>query len=129
MIKFERIINGTTCAIAPPIMATMKKLLSVLAAVSLVACGSGSVCQFKSKCSADGEVTQQQRDSCEADLKANTKPCLAEGTALNECMIANQMCGTDNKTDLLKTLEKCPNQVASYNKCVTPKAVPAGNAD
>ncbi len=104
----------------------MKKFLiatAVAASFVLVACGGSSdPCSGgpASKCSADPAPTKPTDAEIKACQEARkTAKCVTEGDALGNCIIANQKCGSDNKTDITATLAACSSQTEAYTKCFT----------
>ncbi len=112
----------------------MKKILlglatiSAITAISFSACGSDA-CATQSKCSADTKKTDAEIKTCQ-DNAAKVTTCKTESDAYSNCTIAQQACGTDNKTDGTKTLANitanCKTQLDAYTKCTTSAVVDAG---
>ena len=106
----------------------MKKFMiaaSIVASFALVACGGGGdSCTATSKCSADPKSTEAEIKACQEARK--TAKCVAEGDALTTCALGQQVCGTDNKTDGVKTNEgitkNCATQLAAAVKCALDSA-------
>lgn len=103
----------------------MKNLFLGLAAsfvlAQFAACG-GSECNRQSKCSADSQPTQADITACEEALKNvdTSAKCYAETKAYSDCLVSNQTCGSDNKTDGVATAAKCTTQAEAVTKCQTP---------
>lgn len=98
----------------------MKQLFFAVVAVSsfaLTACG-GDPC--KSKCSADPAPTAEALKACQNP--DTTVKCYAESKKVADCATAQVVCGSDNKTDGLKTLENiganCKSQTEAYQACM-----------
>lgn len=94
-----------------------KMILGAFAAFTLVACGGGDPCSATSKCSADPKSTSEQITACQALIKDGAK-CATELKATFTCSQANQVCGTDNKTDSAATGAKCTTENAAYVACL-----------
>jgi uncharacterized lipoprotein YehR (DUF1307 family) len=99
---------------------TMKKILfAVVCSMALAGCG-GDRCSAESKCSADLKSTEMDIAKCRADEKEVTK-CKAESNAVFDCAVSNQVCGTDNKTDVTQTGSKvaanCKTQAEALLAC------------
>lgn len=103
------------------------KIFTVVAglalAVSFAACGSGDPCTATSKCSADEKSTDAAIKSCQANF-ASGVACADQSKALANCIIANQVCGSDNKTDGAASLAKCTSEISKLSACQTPDAGP-----
>ena len=117
----------------------MKKLvMCFLVAIALAGCGGeadcvagwwgscsgvgGDRCSAKSKCSADPVPTPADIKACQDSLKppdGGTVKCLTEVNAFFDCYLANQVCGTDNKTDMTKTMDRCRSELNAYTTCLS----------
>ncbi len=95
----------------------------LLLAVSFAACGSSDPCTGTSKCSADVKLTAEGITACQANF-ATGAACGEQNKALANCMLNNQVCGADNKTDGLATLAKCTSEGAKLAMCQAPDAGP-----
>ncbi len=106
----------------------MKKILfAAVVASSLFLVGCGDPCTATpaaSKCSADPAPvapTAAQIKTCQDAAKTPPK-CNTEANAVADCSKANIVCGTDNKTDGVKTAEavlsKCKTQSDAYAACI-----------
>ena len=114
----------------------MKKILLGLAtigaisAISFSACGSDP-CTAAPKCSADTKPTEAQIKDCQTAAAVTT--CKTERDALTNCYLAQQVCGTDNKTDGTKTLANitanCKTQIEASTKCSTATVDAGGKRD
>lgn len=88
---------------------------------TLVACGSGDPCTATSKCANDPKSTDDQVKACQTAVKAvkdmYTK-CTSQIDAAAACNVANQVCGSDGKTDGVATAAKCASETEAVAKCV-----------
>jgi hypothetical protein len=79
-------------------------------------CG-GDTCTHLSKCPSDpaGDI-----GGCEDHRRAAGAACHAESDLLSACVLNNQTCGTDGRTDLNATLGYCTTESSAYNACANP---------
>jgi hypothetical protein len=100
----------------------MKKLvLGFVVAMALVGCGGGDPCDAKSKCSADPVPTAADIAACKSggtSADGGVVKCSAEAKTFGTCYTNNQVCGSDNKTDALASIAKCPTEYKAYTDCL-----------
>jgi hypothetical protein len=98
-------------------------IIGAAAALALAACGSGrsgggGLCAAVSKCSADPPQPQTQIDICNIEVSG---ACGSEYNAAGNCSVAQQVCGADNKTNVLATQAgveaNCRSLWNAYNAC------------
>ncbi len=101
--------------------------VSIVAALTSVACSSSDPCNRNSTCPNDTPLTQSQKDQCSASYKANqSSACYSEVVTFNNCLLDNRVCGGDGKTDVklsaTQAENNCTNQKANVLSCCTKNA-------
>jgi len=90
--------------------------LLIVSGFVVSACGSDPC---SPKCSADPALSAAELKACQNPDK--TVKCYAEAKAAADCGREQTVCGTDNKTDNVKTAEnyatKCKTQLEAYTTC------------
>ena len=82
-------------------------------------CG-GDPCIQGSRCSGDGAASPNDIASCEAHREATSSRCYSASFLLSNCLLNQQTCGSDRRTNLDATLARCSDQSTAYNSCVNP---------
>ncbi len=101
----------------------MKKVSSVFFAAlcSLtIACG-GDPCTAVSKCANDPKRTDAEIKVCQDQVKASKdmyKKCTTQIDAQSSCLVNNQQCGADGKSDTTASAAKCTKELADVVTCV-----------
>ena len=101
----------------------MKRMFFAVALVaSLVGCGGGDPCGRQSACANDTKKTDADIQACRANLKtAEGQPCYGEVLAYGNCILDNQVCGADGKTDgsasQSKASSACTSALANGISC------------
>lgn len=74
-------------------------------------------CTQLSRCSGDARTSPADVATCEDKRSATGAKCYRESFALSNCVLTNQTCGVDNKTDLAATLSLCVDESNAYTSC------------
>lgn len=101
----------------------MKRMFFAVAVVaSLVGCGGGDPCGRQSSCANDAKKTDAEITACREQLKtAQGQACYSEILAYGNCILDNQVCGADGKTDRsasnTKASTNCTSALANGIAC------------
>lgn len=74
-------------------------------------------CSRVSKCPNDPKPMESELATCRAQFSSSAK-CSAELKRSYECYLANQICGSDGKTDGLASISACRAQTETYSACI-----------
>ena len=79
-------------------------------------CG-GDACTQVSGCPSDAKTSAGDVMRCEDHRKAVNSACHALSDVLSACVLNQQTCGADGKTDLTATLARCMAESNAYTAC------------
>ncbi len=87
---------------------------------------AADICNHKSKCEKEDPMTPEKVKECQ-DMMAD-KDCGAVTKTSIECMIANESCTPEGKSDMGAIMTKCEAQMKAMTECMMKKMAADGGA-
>lgn len=107
-----QVVARNTCCVKNPTATACTALGTVVGG------GESSPCDFISPCPTDVKKTAAEVTSCKSQLASTmSAPCYNEALTFIGCYQTNTVCGTDGKTDVTATQNKCTTSVNAVLTC------------